>query len=65
MTTLPTNVHVSKHPCLVAKLSQLRSKSTSSRETQQLVHDISTILGIEALASLETIEESTVSFLIS
>jgi len=60
MPSLPSNVHVSKHPCLVAKLSQLRSKTTSSRDTQQLVHDISVVLGIEALAGLELVEETTV-----
>ncbi|KAK5081881.1 hypothetical protein LTR24_008083 [Lithohypha guttulata] len=59
MTALPSSVHVSKHPCLMAKLSQLRSKSTSSRETQQLVHDISMILGMEALASLDLTEGGT------
>ncbi|KAL1956445.1 hypothetical protein VTO42DRAFT_7332 [Malbranchea cinnamomea] len=53
--SLPPNVHVSTHPCLRAKLSQLRSQSTSSRDTNALVHEISTILGCEALAqSLKT-----------
>jgi uracil phosphoribosyltransferase len=49
--TLPSNVHVSSHPCLQAKLSQLRSHSTSPRETRSLVHDIATILGVEAFAA--------------
>ncbi|KAB5570696.1 uracil phosphoribosyltransferase-domain-containing protein [Coniochaeta sp. 2T2.1] len=51
MSTLPPNVHVSSHPCLVAKLSQLRSKNTSAKEVKALVHEISLILGIEALAA--------------
>lgn len=51
MSGLPPNVHVSAHPCLVAKLSQLRSKSTSAKEVKALVHEISLILGIEALAT--------------
>lgn len=51
MTSLPSNVHVSKHPCLLAKLSQLRSGSTSAKEVKSLVHDISLIVGCEALAS--------------
>ncbi|KAK5077897.1 hypothetical protein LTS08_003265 [Lithohypha guttulata] len=59
MSDLPPNVHVSRHPCLRAKLSQLRSKSTTSRETQRLVHDISLILGTEALANIELVEEGT------
>jgi uracil phosphoribosyltransferase len=49
--SLPPNVHVSKHPCLLAKLSLLRSKSTHSREVKSLVNEIATILGVEALAS--------------
>jgi len=47
--SLPSNVHVSTHPCLRAKLSQLRSQGTSARETKQLVHDIALIVGCEAL----------------
>jgi len=48
---LPSNVHVSSHPCLQAKLSQLRSQSTRPRETRALVHEIASILGVEAFAS--------------
>ncbi|EAW14478.1 uracil phosphoribosyltransferase [Aspergillus clavatus NRRL 1] len=48
---LPSNIHVSSHPCLQAKVSQLRSQSTSTRETRSLVHEIATILGVEALAA--------------
>ncbi|PLN80308.1 PRTase-like protein [Aspergillus taichungensis] len=48
---LPSNIHVSTHPCLQAKLSQLRSKSTSTRETRDLVHEIATILGVEAFST--------------
>ncbi|KAI2967780.1 hypothetical protein CBS147323_4685 [Aspergillus niger] len=48
---LPSNVHVSSHPLLHAKLSQLRSASTSTRETRSLVHEIATILGVEAFAA--------------
>ncbi|RHZ43177.1 uracil phosphoribosyltransferase [Aspergillus thermomutatus] len=47
----PSNIHVSSHPCLQAKLSQLRSHSTSTRETRSLVHEIATILGVEAFAA--------------
>lgn len=47
---LPPNVHVSSHPCLRAKLSQLRSASTSPREVKSLVHEIALIVGVEATA---------------
>jgi len=60
MSALPTNVHVSKHPCLRAKLSQLRSKSMNARETKDVVHEISLILATEALASLEVVTAGTV-----
>ncbi|KAF5666375.1 uracil phosphoribosyltransferase [Fusarium heterosporum] len=51
MSSLPSNVHVSQHPCLQAKLSQLRSKSTSPREVKSLIHEVSLIVSCEALAS--------------
>ncbi|KAK4946483.1 hypothetical protein LTR66_003243 [Elasticomyces elasticus] len=47
---LPPNAHVSTHPCLRAKLSQLRSHATNARETKLLIHEIATIVGCEALA---------------
>lgn len=48
--SLPSNVHISTHPCLQAKISQLRSQSTTPRETRALVEEISSILGVEAFA---------------
>lgn len=48
---LPHNVHVSNHPCLTAKLSQLRSRTSSARDTKTLVHEIALIVGCEALAT--------------
>ncbi|KAI1950918.1 hypothetical protein LOZ57_001467 [Ophidiomyces ophidiicola] len=60
MASLPSNVRVSRHPCLKAKLSQLRSNKTCSRETNALVKDIATILGCEALStSLTTAQAGT------
>ena len=59
---LPRNVHVSTHPCLHAKLSQLRSKEATPRETKTLVHEIALIIGCEALAAaLCTISTGMVS----
>ncbi len=54
MTSNPAfaaNVHVSQHPCLRAKLSQLRSKSCDAKATKALVHEIASILAGEALAT--------------
>ncbi|KAJ9136700.1 Uracil phosphoribosyltransferase [Pleurostoma richardsiae] len=51
MSSIPPNVHVSKHPCLLAKLSQLRSKKANAKEVKALIHDISVIVGCEALAT--------------
>ncbi|KAI1742085.1 uracil phosphoribosyltransferase-domain-containing protein [Xylaria scruposa] len=53
--SLPPNVHVSKHPCLLSKLSRLRSKETEAREVKSLVHDIALIIGCEAFASALTV----------
>ena len=60
-TNLPKNAHVSTHPCLQAKLSQLRSASTGSRDAQTLVHEIALMVGYEALGSgLKSQQGSTV-----
>ena len=59
------NIHISTHPCVKAKLSQLRSHSTNARETKALVHEIALIIGSEALAScLTTVETGIVSLLV-
>ncbi|KAL5337777.1 hypothetical protein BJX70DRAFT_368730 [Aspergillus crustosus] len=49
--SVPSNVHISTHPLLQAKISQIRSSSTTTRETRNLVHEVATILGVEAFAS--------------
>ncbi|KAJ5178361.1 uncharacterized protein N7500_001060 [Penicillium coprophilum] len=57
--SLPSNVHVSSHPCLQAKLSLIRSSSTTPRETRGLVHDIANILAVEAFAGLKLVKTGT------
>ena len=60
----PFNVHISNHPCVRAKLSQLRSKECNARETKALIHEIALIVGCEALGTgLQTIQSGTVSLL--
>lgn len=44
------NVNVSNHPCVKTKLSILRSASTNARDTKTLIHEIATIVGVEAFA---------------
>jgi uracil phosphoribosyltransferase len=65
MAPLPLNAHVSTHPCVRAKLSQLRSQSTAAREVKSLINEIATIVGVEALASCLTIAESGTVSLVS
>jgi len=48
---LPPTVHISTHPCLQAKLSQLRQSTTNARETKALVHEIALIVACEATAA--------------
>ncbi|KAF2011421.1 uracil phosphoribosyltransferas-like protein [Aaosphaeria arxii CBS 175.79] len=56
----PPNAHVSSHPLVQAKLSQLRSASTSPKDVQTLVHEIALMVGFEALGSaLKTTESGT------
>ncbi|KAH0602578.1 uncharacterized protein H6S33_008659 [Morchella sextelata] len=54
MAALPSNVHISTHPCLLAKLSQVRSASTTPKETKLLIHEISLLLAADALARVLT-----------
>jgi len=61
MAVLPPNAHISTHPCVRAKLSQLRSQSTAAREVKSLIHEIATIVGVEALTTcLQTVSNGTV-----
>lgn len=60
--TPPSSIHISTHPCVRAKLSQIRSKDVNARETQSLVHEIALIVACDALASeLQTVSSGTVS----
>lgn len=64
-TPMPSNVHISQHPCVRAKLSRLRSKDTDARETKALVHEIATMLGCDALGrNLEVVESGMVSLFV-
>lgn len=57
---LPANTFVSRHPCVRAKMSQLRSQQSSAREVKTLIHDISLIVGAQALMrALEVIQNGT------
>lgn len=59
---LQSNIHISTHPCVRAKLSQIRSKDANARETQSLVHEIALLVACDALASgLQTVSTGTVS----
>ncbi|KAH8880414.1 PRTase-like protein [Thozetella sp. PMI_491] len=60
MANLPSNVHVSQHPCLLAKLSKLRSKDTPSKEVSSLVNEIGLIVGVEALGSVLSVSAGPV-----
>lgn len=60
--SFPPNVHISTHPCLTAKLSQLRSQAASPRDIKALVHEIALIIGCEALSTaVKTKSTGTVS----
>ena len=62
LDSMPSRVHISTHPCVRAKLSQLRSKDANARETKALVHEIALIVAVEALASeLKSVSSGTVS----
>ena len=58
MADLPSNVHVSSHPCVRAKISQLRSQSATARQVRELVHEISLIVGCDALGHSLSVQET-------
>lgn len=63
--SLPSNVHISQHPCVRAKLSQLRSHQNNGRETKTLVHEIALILGCEALCgNLDVVDGEKVRIIV-
>lgn len=43
-----SNVHVSTHPVLIAKISQLRSSTADAKTTRQLTSEIASMLAYEA-----------------
>jgi hypothetical protein len=59
---LPPQIHISSHPCIKAKLSILRSQSTTNaRDVKALIHEIATMVACEAFAhSLKPVPTGTV-----
>ena len=51
-TSLPSNVHVSTHPCIHAKLSQLRSASTHPKDFKSAIHEVALLVAAEAYAKV-------------
>ena len=51
------NVYVMDHPLIKHKISQLRKTSTGTREFHDLVEEIATLEGYEALRDLPLVEE--------
>lgn len=56
--TLPDNVHVSKHPVVASKLSQLRSVNANAKTVRQLVSDLASLLAYEATLTTLTAKPS-------
>jgi uracil phosphoribosyltransferase len=53
-----SRVHVSTHPLLLHKLARLRDATTPPQEFRALVKSLSSLLAVEALADLETIDQT-------
>jgi len=50
---MPSKVTILKHPVVNSRLADLRQTGTSPKEFRQGIHDISTVLAIEATRDLE------------
>ncbi len=46
---------VASHPCLAAKISQLRSVDTTAKETKELIHEIAFMVAFQALGEILTV----------
>lgn len=46
--TMVDTIHISKHPIVAQKLSQLREKNQSPKVVRELTSDLSFLLGYEA-----------------
>jgi hypothetical protein len=63
-TPLPPNVHISTHPCIQAKISQLRNLQISARDSKALIHEIATMVACEALAyAFTSVPDGSVSII--
>lgn len=54
--TLSPSVHVSKHPIVAQKLSQLRDHSLKPKAVRELTRDISVLLGYEASSDITLVK---------
>lgn len=54
--TLSPSVHVSKHPIIAQKLSQLRDHSLKPKAVRELTRDISVLLGYEASSDITLVK---------
>ncbi|KAG2198182.1 hypothetical protein INT47_000383 [Mucor saturninus] len=54
--TLTEAVHVSKHPIVAYKLSQLREKNQKPKVVRELTHDLSLLLGYEASSDITLVK---------
>jgi uracil phosphoribosyltransferase len=60
--TLNESVHVSKHPIVAHKLSQLREKDQKPKVVRELTRDLSILLGYEASSDITLAKGQQVSF---
>ncbi|KAI8100084.1 uracil phosphoribosyltransferase-domain-containing protein [Halteromyces radiatus] len=56
---MTATLHISQHPIVATKLSQLREASQSPKVTRSLVHDLATLLSYEASQNLPLSYEKT------
>lgn len=57
------SLHISKHPLVATKLSQLREANQTSKVTRELVNDLASMLSYEATIDIPITHEKTVSYM--
>ena len=57
------NLHISQHPIVAVKLSQLREAKQNSKAVRELMRELATLVGYEATSNIGISKDKTVKYL--
>ncbi|RUS19663.1 uracil phosphoribosyltransferase [Endogone sp. FLAS-F59071] len=59
--SISNNIHVSSHPIVATKISQLRDQATTPKQVRELIRDLGQLIGYEATADLNIRQGKTLN----